>query len=70
MGLEERVAILETKLETAVEKLDSIEEHTAAIRDSMSKQRGFMAGMLAILTPIWGAILYMGKELFDGFLSK
>jgi hypothetical protein len=70
MGLEERVAVLETKLETAVEKLDSIEANTVVIRDSMAKQRGFLAGMLAVITPIWGAILYMGKELFDGFVSK
>lgn len=70
MGLEERVAILETKLETAVEKLDSIEANTTAIKDSMAKQRGFLAGMLAILTPIWGAVLYVGKEFVDGFLSK
>lgn len=70
MGLEERVAVLETKLETAVEKLDTIEQNTADIKDSMAKQRGFIAGILAVLTPIWAVILYVGKEFFDGFLSK
>lgn len=70
MGLEERVAILETQMKTAVEKLDNIEENTVAIRDNMSKQRGFLAGMLAVITPIWGAVLYMGKELLDSFVSR
>jgi hypothetical protein len=70
MGLEERVAILETKLETAVEKLEIIEQNTAAIKDSMAKQRGFIAGILAVLTPIWAVILYIGKEFLDGFMSK
>lgn len=70
MGLEERVAILETKLETAVEKLDSIEANTADIKDTLSKQRGFIAGILAVLTPIWAVVLYVGKEFLDGFMSK
>lgn len=70
MGLEERVAVLETKMETAVEELAIIREHTEAIRSSMTKQTGFIAGALAILTPIWLGIAYVGKELFDGLLSK
>ena len=70
MGLEERVAILETQLEAAVERLDSIEANTVAIKDSMAKQRGFLAGMLAVITPIWGAILYVGKEFLGTILDK
>lgn len=70
MSLEERVAVLETKLDTALLQLETVEENTSAIKESMSKQRGFIAGILAVITPIWGVILYVGKEFLDTFLSK
>jgi hypothetical protein len=66
----ERIVALETQMEMLLGSVSAIEADTKEIKATLTQQRGFIAGMLAVITPIWGAILYMGKELFDGFLSK
>lgn len=58
----ERVATLETQMDTLLEKVNRIEQDTSSIKESLNRQRGFVAGMLTILTPLWGILLLAGHE--------
>lgn len=58
----ERIATLETQMGTLLEEVQKVKEDTAAIKESINRQRGFVAGMLTILTPLWGLLLLAGHE--------
>jgi hypothetical protein len=72
----ERVIRLETLRETdrqvvieLREKLDEVHTDVQDIKAVLGRQKGFVAGMLFILVPIWGAIAAMVASLWDRFMN-
>lgn len=63
----ERIATLETQMESLVSKLEAIEKDTKEIKAAMTQQRGFIAGMLTILAPLWGFAIFIANKLWDTF---
>lgn len=63
----ERIATLETKIELLLQKTEAIETDVAAIKTSMNQQRGFVAGMLAILAPLWAVLIYAANRAWEYF---
>lgn len=60
----ERITALETHMDTLLKKVDNIEQDVQAIRSSLTQQRGFVAGMLTILTPLWGVVLFVAHKVY------
>jgi hypothetical protein len=74
--MQERVTRLETLRESDIHvvaelksKLDEVHSDVQDIKASMGRQKGFVAGMLFILVPIWGAIVAMVASLWDKFIN-
>ena len=72
----ERVIRLETLRETdrqvvieLREKLDEVHTDVQDIKAVLGRQKGFVAGMLFVLVPIWGAIAAMVASLWDKFMN-
>ena len=63
----ERIATLEAESAHIRTTLDEVREDVKMIKSSLSRQRGFIAGVLFILVPIWSGILVAGKALWDRF---
>jgi hypothetical protein len=63
----ERIAALETQMETLLSRLDAIETDTKEIKATLTQQRGFIAGMLTILAPLWGFAIFVANKLWDTF---
>jgi len=63
----ERIAALETQMSTLLKKVDNIEEDVSVIRTTLTQQRGFIAGMLTILAPLWGLVLFLAHKAWDNF---
>jgi hypothetical protein len=76
MSETERVIRLETLRETdrqvvieLKEKLDEVHTDVQDIKAVLGRQKGFVAGMLFVLVPIWGAIAAMVASLWDKFMN-
>jgi len=76
MSETERVIRLETLRETdrqvvieLKEKLDEVHTDVQDIKAVLGRQKGFVAGMLFVLVPIWGAIAAMVASLWDRFMN-
>jgi len=74
--MQERVTRLETLRETdrqvvieLREKLDEVHSDVQDIKATLGRQKGFIAGMLFILVPIWAAITAMVASLWDRFIN-
>jgi hypothetical protein len=72
----ERVIRLETLRETdsqvvneLKDKLDEVHKDVQIIKSIMGRQKGFVAGMLFILVPIWTAMAAMVASLWDRFMN-
>ena len=75
--MQERVTRLETLRESDIHvvaelksKLDEVHSDVQDIKASMGRQKGFIAGMLFILVPIWAAITAMVASLWDRFINN
>ena len=75
--MQDRVTRLETLRETdrndvteLKEKLEVVHRDVQDIKASMGRQKGFVAGMLFILVPIWAAITAMVASLWDRFINN
>ena len=75
--MQERVTRLETLRESDIHvvaelksKLDEVHSDVQDIKASMGRQKGFVAGMLFILVPIWAAITAMVASLWDRFINN
>jgi hypothetical protein len=69
---DERIATLEAQREgdqatliRMAEQLDTVADDVQAIKMQMEKQKGFLAGMMFILLPIWSAITAAAIALWD-----
>lgn len=69
---DERIAVLEThregdqKMLTEMSaKLDTVADDVQTIRRQMERQKGFIAGCLFILVPIWSAIVAAGMAAWE-----
>lgn len=74
---DERVAVLEAHriadamdLAELRELVERIDRNVQAIEHNMHKQRGFIAGMLFVLTPIWAIVLFFLKDLWSRMTGK
>jgi hypothetical protein len=72
----ERVVRLETLRETdsqvvseLKDKLDEVHADVQDIKATLGRQKGFIAGMLFILVPIWTAMAAMIASLWDRFMN-
>lgn len=65
----ERLATLEAEMKTLTEKLDSIDSDLKDIKETLSKQRGFIAGVLAVLAPLWGIAVLIGHNLWNSLVG-
>lgn len=63
----ERIAALETQMDSLLAKVGGIESDLKEIKDSLTKQRGFMAGVMTVLAPIWGGVIYIGHRVIESF---
>lgn len=63
----ERIAALEASIELLLKKTGVIEADVASIKTTLSSQRGFVAGMLTILAPLWGFVLFAASKAWDYF---
>lgn len=61
----ERITALETHMDTLLTKVDSIEKEVQAIRAALTQQRGFIAGMLTILAPLWALVLFAANRAWE-----
>lgn len=52
----ERLATVEARVEHIDTRLDQLAADVREIRDTLSKQRGFVAGAAAAFTLVWSAI--------------
>jgi hypothetical protein len=75
--MQDRVTRLETLRETdrndvteLKEKLEVVHRDVQDIKASLGRQKGFIAGMLFILVPIWAAITAMVASLWDRFINN
>jgi hypothetical protein len=76
MSETERVMRLETLRETdsqvvneLKDKLDEVHSDVQDIKATLGRQKGFIAGMLFILVPIWTAMAAMVASLWDRFMN-
>lgn len=69
MTPEERIATLEADSRHMREKVDNIDQNVEDIKDNLIRQRGFIAGMMFILVPIWGAVIMAAKTFWDRMVS-
>lgn len=63
----ERIATLETKIELLLKKTEAIESDVAQICTTLNRQRGFVAGMLTILAPLWALVLFAANRAWEFF---
>lgn len=68
----ERIATLEQKVQNAAEDLSEIQTDLKTIKSEvqqinskLDRQKGFVAGMLFILTPVWVAIVAFAKSAWE-----
>lgn len=76
MSPESRIAVLESQREEDKEvmkevsgKLDTVIADVQTIRLGMEKQKGFIAGCLFVLVPIWSAIVAGAMAAWDWWQS-
>lgn len=74
--MQDRVTRLETLRETdkqtvdeIKDKLDEVHRDVQIIKATLGRQKGFIAGMLFILVPIWTAMAAMVASLWDRFMN-
>lgn len=68
-SIEARVSVLENQMDVALLDLKEIKADTNEIKSTLSKQKGFIAGVLAVITPIWALIVYYVKQLFENVFN-
>jgi hypothetical protein len=74
--MQDRITRLETLRESdrddvteLKDKLEIVHRDVQDIKATLGRQKGFIAGMLFILVPIWGAIVAMVASLWDKFIN-
>ena len=72
----ERIAVLETQHIASATKLQEISDTVAtidgkvdAINQKLARQAGFMAGVMAILLPIWSGVTLVAGAMWDKISS-
>lgn len=70
----ERISVLEThrendalRLRTIEQKLDLVHNDLGEIKATLTKQRGFIAGMMAVIVPLWSLVVAAGVALWQRF---
>ena len=61
---EARLAVAEQHIETLDERLRDLQKDVREIRDSLHKQRGFVAGFSAAFSLLWAALAGVGVALW------
>lgn len=67
--VEERLASLESKEEHLNQTLNEVRLDVKDIKAGMQKQKGFIAGIMFVVTPIWAAIVIYAKAFWDRFIQ-
>jgi len=65
----ERIAILETKTVAIQETVNRVDANVEGISKSLEKQRGFIAGVLFIISPIVAIATLFAKEVWHNLNS-
>lgn len=65
MTPEARIAVLESKQEEDRKVLTEVSGKLDTVILGLEKQKGFIAGCLFVLVPIWGGIVAAGYALWD-----
>jgi len=65
----ERLAILETRMQTVIQELGDVRQDTKDIKQSLNNQRGFIDGALAVLTPICAVLIVFADKIW-GYLTQ
>jgi hypothetical protein len=60
----ERIAILETKAESIQQTLMRVDGNVADVKEAMSKQKGFIGGVMFIMAPISVLLAVIAKEVW------
>ena len=75
--MQDRITRLETLRESdrddvteLKDKLEIVHRDVQDIKSTLGRQKGFIAGMLFILVPIWAAITAMVASLWDRFINN
>ncbi len=66
----ERIVALETQMEMLLGSVSAIEADTKEIKATLTRQRGFIAGMLTILAPLWGLVVFVAHEVWTTFFGS
>lgn len=71
---ENRISKLEAYRETDVEsidhikgKVDTIDENVQEIKSQLARHKGFIAGAMFVITPIWLLLVSLGREMWTRF---
>lgn len=59
----ERVAVLETEIAAVMSRLEANSAVLADINGKLSKQKGFIAGVIFVVTALWGVVAMAVKYL-------
>lgn len=73
----ERIATLEEQVKAERErydqinnKLDGLDAKVSNMQESLNRQKGFIAGAMFVLVPIWSGVLLFAKSAFSYFTAK
>jgi hypothetical protein len=66
----ERIAILETKTESIQQTLKRVDSNVSTIKEAVSKQKGFIAGVMFVIAPISVIVAAAAKELLQVFTNQ
>jgi len=61
----ERIAILETKTRAIEATVNRVDSNVEEIKISLGKQKGFIAGTMFVIAPIWLLVVTFAKETWQ-----
>jgi len=65
----ERLATLESDTRYVKQKLDKIDSDVEEIKRGLNKQKGFIAGIMFVIVPVWTAAIVFAREMWDKITS-
>ncbi|HEY9818426.1 MAG TPA: hypothetical protein V6D20_21840 [Candidatus Obscuribacterales bacterium] len=65
----ERLVVLETDANNIQSDLDEIKADVKEIKAGLNRQKGFIAGIMFVITPLWATIVVFAKSFWDRYLQ-
>ncbi len=69
-GHRERIAVLETKVDSLSADMTSIQAQLQSISEGLSRNKGFWGAVVLIGSAIWAAVAQFGSAFVDLFHSS